>query len=246
MRKAGGSAEAAYAQMRTEWLRRKRRFFALVGLGLLAAAVVLNLLLVPLGGMWTWNAGLLTGILLALWMTARDSPPSAVENWLIGSWGEQRTERELRRLPPQWSVFHDIETEFGNIDHVVVGPGGVFVIDTKSWYGRTTVIGDVPQVEVPGRRRVDRRTAVAGQVKSLAVQTSSRVHKSTRIRVFVVPVVAIWGDMEQRAAGDSCHFIAGDHLVEWLTSRPISVADSRISQIADAVSAAWAVEPASG
>jgi hypothetical protein len=45
-------------------------------------------------------------------------------------------------LPPSWTVLHNPTwpgRRFDNIDHVVVGPSGVFVIDTKSWSGRITV-----------------------------------------------------------------------------------------------------------
>jgi hypothetical protein len=30
-----------------------------------------------------------------------------------------------------WRVVHDMETDRGNIDHVVVGLGGVFIVETK-------------------------------------------------------------------------------------------------------------------
>lgn len=35
-----------------------------------------------------------------------------------------------------WLAIHDIANERGNIDHVVVGPGGIFTIETKSHRGR--------------------------------------------------------------------------------------------------------------
>ena len=41
-----------------------------------------------------------------------------------------------------WQVLHDLHwpgRPFANIDHIVVGPGGVFVIDSKNWLGRIDV-----------------------------------------------------------------------------------------------------------
>jgi Nuclease-related domain len=32
-----------------------------------------------------------------------------------------------------WRVVHDLDTGRGSIDHVVIGPGGVFVIESKTW-----------------------------------------------------------------------------------------------------------------
>ncbi|WP_432476684.1 NERD domain-containing protein [Nocardioides sp. GXQ0305] len=41
-----------------------------------------------------------------------------------------------------WTVLHDVPwpgRQRANIDHVVVGPGGVFVVDAKNWSGRIEV-----------------------------------------------------------------------------------------------------------
>ena len=59
-----------------------------------------------------------------------------------GALGEERTAEALDRLGPDWVVFHDLRwpgRRLANIDHVVVGPGGVFVIDSKNWSGSITV-----------------------------------------------------------------------------------------------------------
>jgi hypothetical protein len=41
----------------------------------------------------------------------------------------------LRDLPKEYHVFHDLVFEGFNIDHVVIGPTGVFIVETKS-HGR--------------------------------------------------------------------------------------------------------------
>lgn len=38
-----------------------------------------------------------------------------------------------------WYVLHDISFGAGNIDHVAIGPGGLFTIETKSHPGRIAV-----------------------------------------------------------------------------------------------------------
>ena len=38
-----------------------------------------------------------------------------------------------------WRVLHDISLGRGNVDHVLVGPGGIFTIETKSHPGRIGV-----------------------------------------------------------------------------------------------------------
>lgn len=57
-------------------------------------------------------------------------------NHYLGWFGERMTAEELEPLRSQgWQVFHDVPAESGkqefNIDHVVIGPGGVFSIETK-------------------------------------------------------------------------------------------------------------------
>jgi Nuclease-related domain len=56
-------------------------------------------------------------------------------NFLKGATGEQIVARKIDDLPDGFCVIHDLATPFGNLDHVVVGPTGVFVLETKNWKG---------------------------------------------------------------------------------------------------------------
>ena len=56
-------------------------------------------------------------------------------NLRSGLTGESTVAESLSRFPDHFHIIHDITTPFGNIDHVVVGPTGVFIIDTKNWRG---------------------------------------------------------------------------------------------------------------
>jgi hypothetical protein len=59
--------------------------------------------------------------------------------WRRGARGERRTAHLLARLERRgWAVLHDlaIPGTQANIDHLVVGPGGVLVIDSKQYRGR--------------------------------------------------------------------------------------------------------------
>lgn len=64
----------------------------------------------------------------------RRPPLSADEKtWYSGALGEQVVARLLTQLPPEYTVLHSVPVgERGSdIDHVVVGPSGVFTINTK-------------------------------------------------------------------------------------------------------------------
>jgi hypothetical protein len=52
-----------------------------------------------------------------------------------GAFGETVVAHQLSKLPSEYHVLNDIDAGYGNLDHVVVGPTGVFVIDAKNWRG---------------------------------------------------------------------------------------------------------------
>ena len=59
-----------------------------------------------------------------------------------GADGEAATAAVLSTLPNGWTAIHDVRwpsRRLANIDHILVGPGGIFVVDSKNWSGRITV-----------------------------------------------------------------------------------------------------------
>lgn len=91
------------------------------------------------------TATLLTGTLAALGMSALllkselgkffEKSLRDKRNWLKGSDGEARIAETLYDLPDGYVVISDIKVKFGNIDHVVIGPTGIYLIDSKHWRG---------------------------------------------------------------------------------------------------------------
>ena len=64
-------------------------------------------------------------------------------NYQLGFKGERVVAEELNQLLSQgWRVFHDVPFDGYNVDHVAVGPVGVFAVETKTrrkWKDRATV-----------------------------------------------------------------------------------------------------------
>ncbi len=55
------------------------------------------------------------------------------QNLRLGYFGELVTAEALNKLMPEGNhVFHDFQADHFNIDHIVVGPAGVFAIETKA------------------------------------------------------------------------------------------------------------------
>ncbi len=69
----------------------------------------------------------------------RFCPSEQARTWQRGAHGERRTARLLDRLTREgFVVFHDLAVPgntSANVDHLVIGPTGVFVIDSKQWTG---------------------------------------------------------------------------------------------------------------
>jgi hypothetical protein len=65
------------------------------------------------------------------WGMVRVSPDAL--NWVRGIRGELEMARQLRRLGPEWTVLHSVPVgeRDSDIDHLAIGPGGVFPINAK-------------------------------------------------------------------------------------------------------------------
>lgn len=62
-----------------------------------------------------------------------------VERFFKGARGEERVSGILKNLPAEYHVFNDFVAGGKHIDHVVVGPAGVFAVETKYWRGEIDV-----------------------------------------------------------------------------------------------------------
>jgi hypothetical protein len=61
--------------------------------------------------------------------------------WRKGAVGEALVAAALQALPDDFVVVNDVTKRLGNIDHIVVGPTGVFVVDAKNWTGTVEADG---------------------------------------------------------------------------------------------------------
>ncbi|MFC8502489.1 nuclease-related domain-containing protein [Pedococcus sp. NPDC057267] len=150
--------------------------------------------------------------------------PNAAK-WAAGADGERRVADELVNLREAWTVLHDRLIRPGrsesNLDHVVVGPGGLFLIDAKNWSGDVTAWdgGLYQHLGQGGQRTSQSKHAEVLKVHGMASYMSVETGLPT------TPVICLAGP-SQKKFGEP-QFIKGvwvvpiSALVSWLESRPV-------------------------
>jgi hypothetical protein len=141
------------------------------------------------------------GLLLAIFAISRWVLP-LVERHDRGAAGEEHVGRLLESLPARgWRVVHDASLGRGNVDHILIGPGGVFTVETKSHPGPIRVgrvHGSVLDQAQAQRRAVE--GIVAEHVEPLVVFSRAWVDRplSRRKGVRVVPARMLLGYVERQ------------------------------------------------
>jgi Nuclease-related domain len=102
-----------------------------------AAGLVAGVLAGQAGLSWPGLAGLAAAVLVGWRLRFR--PSEQARAWQRGAAGERQTARLLNRLGRDgYQVLHDLAMpgSVANVDHLVIGPSGAFVIDSKQWTGQ--------------------------------------------------------------------------------------------------------------
>src|SRR5580704_9796329 len=112
---------------------RRLRMRTLVALGALAVATAL---LGRTFGLHDWRfLGSEVALLVSMFVISRYVLP-LVERRDRGASGEEHVGALLEELTVQgWRVIHDASFGHGNVDHILIGPPGLFTIETKSHPG---------------------------------------------------------------------------------------------------------------
>ncbi len=164
---------------------------------------------------------------------------SAVEPALDGeAW--RRTEALLRRLPPrEWTVLSDVDRRHG-VEHVLVGPSGVYAITSHKPPGAGVRVRDGV---LWLRRERDARADRPGVAINRHVLDAARaLHREIRTRTgrgpVVHPVVVLWCEFPQRVAQSSrIAFVNGRELQSWVAHQPQELDEPGRAEIVQALRA---------
>ena len=214
MGRPGGSAQARWRQLR-----------AAATLGIALGGGVLGRLAVP-------RLGLVVGVLAAMaagWGLRFRSSPDAVA-WRRGAAGERRTAQLLEPLERHgWAVLHDLAVprSQANIDHLVIGPGGVFVIDSKQYRGRL-------QLD-PSGQLWHGRYPLAPTLRAVSFEADRAAVVLPDPGMAVVPIVAVHGAQVPwgKVVVGGVPVVAARRLPSMLRSLPAVLGPERVAALAD-------------
>jgi len=164
--------------------------------------------------------------------------------WRIGADGEQAVAARLAKLGPEWKVLHAVPVgdRGSDIDHVVIGPAGVFTINTKHhphasvWVGGNTFM-------VNGHRQPYVRNS-----RHEAQRASRLLTAACGFPVNATGLIAVMGAHEgftvkEQPPGGDVHVLTRREVDRWLRMRPGDVLDpAQVEAVHDAArrSTTWA------
>ena len=207
-------------RMRADWRG------LLITCGLIAGFAVW----VALGGGWAqvFAAFCLGGLTIAAWLGWMLGFDARSLRWQWGAIGEEWTAAELKKLGAEWLVYHDIPDGFGNWDHIAIGPGGVFAIDSKNLSERA--ITDATGLR-SGRLRLGGSTT-----RGSAVRLKELIEQRTGVSSWVQGVVTVWGEFpEGDVERDKVLYVSGPRLVDALCARPPRIDETQRTSVATAL-----------
>jgi hypothetical protein len=152
--------------------------------------------------------------------------------WYWGALGERAVGRTLAALGPEWTVLHAVPVgeKSSDIDHVVIGPTGVFTINTKRhpgqnvWTAKGTLM--VAGTRYPYVRNSEHEAARAGKLLSAAVLQ----HVPASAAIVVVGARQVTVKEKHRAVA----VLRQDQLLRWITRRPVIYTEQQVALLSAA------------
>jgi hypothetical protein len=150
--------------------------------------------------------------------------------------GEIEVGEALARLDPEWVVLHALPVDEGDadIDHLVIGPSGVFIVATKNHTGqavwasqRTLMVGGV---RYPHIRNMEYEM---GRAERMLSAGAGRPVEVSGILAIVAPKSLVVRERHRDVA-----VVPSTQLVPWLLRRRRTLSSEEITRIGDAAALA--------
>ena len=151
-------------------------------------------------------------------------------SWYLGAKGEIAVGRILATLPPEWTSFHalPIGKKGADIDHIVIGPGGVFTINTKHHAGKPVWVGG-RTLMVSGQKQPYIRNSEyeAGRVTKLLRERMPLLPAAQPVLALVNPKT-----LSIKTKTEQVQVFADTGLRRWLLKRPAVLEVAELGQLA--------------
>jgi hypothetical protein len=164
-----------------------------------------------------------------------------IGQWCVGYVGEATVGAALAGLGPGWLLLHGVPVgdRGSDIDHVVIGPPGVFTINTKHHPGgKIDVKGSAVFV---GRTHLHYiRNAELDATRAEAAVSPTGIAAPVRAVVCVVGA-----RLSVKQEPDTVHVLAVEDLVRWLQNQPPALSEQQVGQLYDQLrwASSWTSQP---
>jgi hypothetical protein len=148
--------------------------------------------------------------------------------WRRGAAGEEEVARQLEKLGPSWRVIHSVPVGSNDtdIDHVVIGPPGVFTLNTKNHLGKRVTVYEYA-IYVSGVKQ-----PYLSKSRAEGRRGSKILSSACGFEVVVNPVVVIMAsELVLKGSPKQVDIVGRRKVVDWLSRRPTQLSPDRIESI---------------
>jgi hypothetical protein len=145
--------------------------------------------------------------------------------------GELAVGQMLNQLGPLWDILHVVPVDDlnGQIDHLIIGPPGVFALFTENYPGQEIkVAGESMSI---GGRSVDDIPTVRRLSDSAAERLSNAAGRTINVEPVIILIDPTKLVLRERPAG--VHIVTSKQLLRLLTRAERSLAGSEVAYISD-------------
>jgi len=149
-------------------------------------------------------------------------------HWRVGADGEEEVAWRLRKLGKGWHVLHSVPVgnRGSDIDHVVIGPGGVFTLNTKNHTGQRVSV-TASTVLVNGQN-----THYVRNSRFEAERATRLLSAACNETVAVHPVIVVMAaQLTSKGQPPDVSVVGRKTIAQWLSRRPAVMTPQRVEEI---------------
>ena len=150
-------------------------------------------------------------------------------SWLKGAKGEEFVGKRLAKLSREdWMPLHDrpLGNRGRNVDHLVIGRGGVFTVNTKNLSGNAVVKGNTFRVSGYCNR------SILHAARDEAVKVGERLSLASGVTFEAIPVlVVLTPSLEVHEQPEGVHVLGRSDVPSWFEDHPPALERAEAARI---------------